>query len=270
MEGLPVDCLSEILSLTSPREVCRLSTVSSSFRSAAESDAVWRKFLPYAADDLVRRLADALAFPSSNKEVFVRLCRRPLIFDTGRKSFGLERSTGSIVYMLSARELSITWGDDPMYWSWKSVPESRFAEAVELRFISWLEIEARVSTESLSPHTLYRAYLVLSITKRAHGLDSVPAITWVEVAGTRVSRGKALIQNGCGSEGRGGGDEGGGWSVPVGRDGDGWKEIELGEFVTGAGGGDGVEVRAGLKEVEGCQVKGGIVVEGIELRPKIL
>lgn len=140
---------------------------------------------------------------------------------------------------------------------------------VELRFISWLEIKAEIGAETLSPCTLYAAYLVLNITNRAHGLDSVPAVTWVEVGGTRVSTGNALIQNGDSSKGRRGAREvGGEWRIPVKRVEDDWMEIELGEFLTG---GDhvGFEVRMGLKEVKGCQLKGGIVVEGIEVRPKI-
>ena len=49
--------------------------------------------------------------------------------------------------------------------------------------------------------------------------------------------------------------------------GDGWWEIELGEFFNG-GEDDGGEVEMSVLEVEGGNWKGGIVVQGIEIRPK--
>lgn len=48
---------------------------------------------------------------------------------------------------------------------------------------------------------------------------------------------------------------------------DGWFEIEMGEFRTD-GAGDEVEVV--LMEFNGSSPKSGLVVEGIEMRPKIL
>lgn len=47
---------------------------------------------------------------------------------------------------------------------------------------------------------------------------------------------------------------------------DGWIEIELGSFYND--GGDGKEVEMCLKEVKGQHLKGGLIVEGIEIRPK--
>ena len=40
--------------------------------------------------------------------------------------FWLERSTAKMGYMLSAKELTITWGDDQRYWRWVSGDDSRF------------------------------------------------------------------------------------------------------------------------------------------------
>lgn len=47
---------------------------------------------------------------------------------------------------------------------------------------------------------------------------------------------------------------------------DGWLEMELGEFFNE--GGDGKEVEIGVYEVKGGGWKGGLVVQGIEIRPK--
>ena len=46
---------------------------------------------------------------------------------------------------------------------------------------------------------------------------------------------------------------------------DGWLEIELGEFFSGEA---NEEVKMSLMEVKGYQLKGGLVIEGIEVRPK--
>ncbi|RVW97868.1 putative F-box protein PP2-B12 [Vitis vinifera] len=52
--------------------------------------------------------------------------------------------------------------------------------------------------------------------------------------------------------------------VPYERE-DGWFEVELGEFYND--GGD-EEVKMSLREVKGVHLKGGLIVEGIEIRPK--
>jgi hypothetical protein len=43
---LPEGCIANVLSFTSPLAACRLSIVSPLFRSAAETDALWERFLP--------------------------------------------------------------------------------------------------------------------------------------------------------------------------------------------------------------------------------
>lgn len=44
--------------------------------------------------------------------------------------FWLDKSTSKRCYMLSARELSITWGNDQLYWSWKPFIQSRFVNNI--------------------------------------------------------------------------------------------------------------------------------------------
>ncbi|CAI0551484.1 unnamed protein product [Linum tenue] len=125
LDSLPEECFSEILSLTSPRDACNASLVSSSVRSG-------RSFCRWIV-----------------KGSYV-----------GKKHFAL-----------AARELSIVWADNPLYWTQKHYP-ARFPEAVELRTICWLEIQAHFPTKFLSPDTTYAAYLVLQLADRAYGLDS--------------------------------------------------------------------------------------------------
>ncbi|XP_054783686.1 F-box protein PP2-B15-like isoform X1 [Prosopis cineraria] len=267
MEILPDDCLAHIFSLTSPRDVGQSSVISSTARSMANSDIIWEKFLPPNYHEILSRLVAPLIY-SSKKDLFLSLSK-PLPIDQGNKMFSIEKSTGKICYVLSARELSIAWGSSPLYWSWKPFqPSSRFAEVAELRTICWLEIRGSIDARMLSPRTIYGAYLIVKVADRAYGLDSLPSEVSVEV-GNFKSRGSVYVrwplkekearncQRTISSTSRDG-------KWPCKRE-DEWLEIELGCFFNG-GGGDN-EVRMCLKEVKGVHLKAGLIVEGIEIRP---
>lgn len=103
----------------------------------------------------------------------------------------------------------------------------------------------------------------MNISRRAYGLDTKPSEVSVEVL-DRVSSGMAYICTqdikkqkmdcyGCIQREQ----------FPNERE-DGWMEIKLGEFFTGE---DDEEVKMSLMEVKGYQLKGGLVIEGIEVRP---
>ncbi|KAM5561830.1 putative F-box protein PP2-B12 [Rosa sericea] len=84
---------------------------------------------------------------------------------------------GKKCYMIAARRLRIAWGETPRYWKWKSLPESRFKEAVKLRVVCWLEIRGRIETRMLSPSTTYKAYLVYKLTGHTYGLHWPAVVT---------------------------------------------------------------------------------------------
>ncbi|XP_058214898.1 F-box protein PP2-B15 [Rhododendron vialii] len=265
---LPQDCVARILSFTSPRDACRVSLVCTVVGAAAKTDEVWGKFLPSDYLEVLSRLVEysSLVF-KSKKELYLWLCN-PNLIDNGNKMFWLDKSTSKRCCMLSARELSITWGNDHLYWSWKPFIQSRFAEVAELITTWWLEITARISTRMLSPKTTYSAHLILNLANRAYGLDALPSEVSIEVGNHQVMRGTILLRRPedgrkqplerifMGEEER----------VPRER-GDGWLEIELGEFFND-GINDREDVRMSVKEVKGVQLKGGLIVEGIELRPR--
>ncbi|CAN0897183.1 F-box protein PP2-B15 [Linum grandiflorum] len=282
VNSLPEDCLSAILCFTSPQDASRSSAVSAAFHSAADSDAVWNSFLP---SDYLRIVSESLPSLqlSSKKELYHLLCDSVLV-DGGRKMFKLEKSTGKKSYVLSARDLSITWSNEPLYWSWTSDPESKFSEVAMLRTMSWLEINGQISTRMLTPNTKYGAYLLIKILDRSYGLDSMASEVSVQVGGNEVCSGTAYLR--CkGKENdtvsmmerlmyghrtevskstvvaSGGGGEG---RLPEERE-DGWLEVEIGEFFSGE---RDEEVKMSLKEVKGYHLKGGLVVQGIEVRPK--
>ena len=86
IQGLPEECLSHIISLTSPADACRIAAVSPIFRSAAESDAVWKRFLPSDVVEIVSR-SDTRVEYSSAKELFFLLCNSILIDGGCKVSF---------------------------------------------------------------------------------------------------------------------------------------------------------------------------------------
>ena len=81
LNALPQDFIAAVLSFTSPRDACRLSLVSTLFKSASESDAVWESFLPSEYQDII---PSSLYF-SSKKELYLSLCENPVLIDGGRK-----------------------------------------------------------------------------------------------------------------------------------------------------------------------------------------
>ena len=84
---LPEGCIAKVLSFTGPTDACRLSIVSSLFKSAEESDAVWERFLPrdYQSIIFTSDSSVLLASLSSKKELYLRLCEKPIIIDDGKK-----------------------------------------------------------------------------------------------------------------------------------------------------------------------------------------
>lgn len=145
--------------------------------------------------------------------------------------------------------------------------------------MSWLEIEGKIRTGILTPNTLYGAYLIMNVSHRAYGLDSEASEVSI-VVGNKVEKGKAYLYHKDEKELKmetlfygnrremlrmvHQDQENEGIPHPSKRD-DGWMEIELGEFFSGEGDED---VKMSLREV-GYLLKGGLVLEGIEVRPKL-
>uniref|UniRef100_A0ACD5YW38 Uncharacterized protein n=1 Tax=Avena sativa TaxID=4498 RepID=A0ACD5YW38_AVESA len=300
---LPEECVAHAIAMTTPGDACSSSAVSPAFRAAADSDAVWDRFLPRDHAAVLARAddddEDSVRECSSKKDLFTRLCSRPVLLDGATMSFGLDRRSGAKCWMLSARALSIVWGDDPLCWTWTTadLPGSRFPEVAELVDVCWLEITGKLQLSLLSPRTTYAAYLVFSIADDSYGLECnigiLPPKATVTVALSgntkptststehticlqhmqgeeetavhrrrqeyvrpwkdyrrKVTRVEADMDVRCPR-----------------RRGDGWTEVELGEFAVAGEEEEGV-VEVGLKEVECRRWKRGLVVQGIEIRPK--
>ncbi|TYH75615.1 hypothetical protein ES332_D04G031500v1 [Gossypium tomentosum] len=258
LNALPQDCIATIISFTSPRDACRLSIVSTIFKLAAESDAVWESFLPSQYQALI---PSSLSF-SSKKELYLSLCENPVLIEGGRKSFWLEKVSGKKCYMLSPKDLYIEWVNTPTYWRWVSIPEARFEEVSELLSVCWFEIRGKISISRLSPMTLYKAYLVFKVHD-GYGFDYYPVNLSVGLVGTDGSMRTAYLdpehvlteQQSTPVE-----DE----MFPKARV-DGWLEVELGEFFNEGCVCDG-ELEMTTIEIDGGNWKGGLIFQGIEIR----
>ena len=88
MSVLPEECISEIVSRTSPKDACRACVVSPEFRKAAESDTVWVRFLPSDYESIIARSSDSLNY-SSKKELYLYLSENPILIDDSKKVFAI-------------------------------------------------------------------------------------------------------------------------------------------------------------------------------------
>ncbi|KAL4578861.1 hypothetical protein LXL04_014992 [Taraxacum kok-saghyz] len=260
-DALPEGFVAEALALTSPRDACRLSSVNSVFRSAAQWDSVWESFTP---PEYLLETAE-VGSVGSKKEVYLRLCDHPVIMDEGNKCFWLEKRSGKKCYMLAARQLSIAFSDSPNCWIWTPTTDSRFTEVAELVSVSLLEIVGKINTSILSPNTTYVALLVFKRTPKAYGFEYQPVEVCISPHGdsyeTRMmyldpeaGRRRGLrSRRGIGMFGKGAFAN---WDIvpapskengPKQRE-DGWLEIEIGEYFNG---GDATELELSVTEGKG-------------------
>ncbi|XP_044509079.1 protein PHLOEM PROTEIN 2-LIKE A1-like [Mangifera indica] len=59
-------------------------------------------------------------------------------------------------FVLYAKTLSITWGDDERYWKWTTEEERSgvYVEVAELIMVNWVEVKGKFNTDYLTPRTL--------------------------------------------------------------------------------------------------------------------
>ncbi|KAJ0238003.1 F-box domain-containing protein [Hirschfeldia incana] len=262
-DSLPVDCISTIISFTSPRDACVAASVSKTFESAVKSDTVWEKFLPSEYSSLIPQYSRVFL---SKKELYFALCDEPVLIEDGKKSFWLEKASGKRCIMLSLKGGSITWGTSPQYWQWISIPESRFEKIAELLAVCWFEIGDGMHTRYLSPGTRYSAYIVFKTKKGCPNLGDSPVDVEVGLVGQESSK-NLIYFIGPPGRGRGRGrrrePETRDVTIPEARE-DGWMEAELGEFYNDSCCDD---ISFSVIKTNTPHWKSGLIIQGIEFRP---
>lgn len=147
--------------------------------------------------------------------------------------------------------------------------------------VCWLEIHGKIDTSMLSKDTRYVAYLVYKSSPDVYGFEHQPAEVSVGVNGVQSQTMTVYLdpeawqrqRYGHGLAGRRLGirrlgshsNDGPPLNGPKQRL-DGWLEIELGEFYNEKGREGELEMR--VMEVKGGNWKGGLIIQGIEIRPK--
>ncbi|XP_051231089.1 putative F-box protein PP2-B12 [Lolium perenne] len=261
--------------MTTPADACRAAAVCTAFRSVADSDTVWEKFLPSDCDAILERAVHLVDF-SSKKELFLDLAQEHILLDDGKMSFGLQRSYGAKCYMMSGSQLlDIAWICENIYWTKRSDPDSRFSKVAELLSVCWFCINGSINSRELSPSTHYAGYLVFKLTQDASGLSSPRQISFVEVGRQLVGSACTVSLHPCKHAScslSDGGEtsephehkEEGGVMVRYPRHRvDDWLELEMGDFHTDTSY-DAEDVKMEQHEFEELEWKRGLIIEGIE------
>ncbi|KAG5581670.1 hypothetical protein H5410_052297 [Solanum commersonii] len=248
------DCTAEILALTSPLDVCRISLVSKSLKSVADSDSVWERFLPSDYQSIISASLTPVPDFASKKDLYVYLRHHPLLIDAG------------------ARDLDIPLVDRPSYWKSTSLPESSYRPSEVSVGVFGVELDKRFailvpedeeSIYNLPPDLEDRLKKVYEEAVRSNlssdAEDNDPGLRddiylalqhlALQLSPENVSNRLQLVMR-----------------RPKLRD-DGWFEIELGEFYTEN---EDDRIEMNFKELKECaSLKTGLIVEGIEIRPRM-
>ncbi|XP_042389408.1 putative F-box protein PP2-B12 [Zingiber officinale] len=253
---LPEECVTYMLSFTSPRDICRLSLVSKSFLAAAQIDLLWESFLPPDVAEILSRATHPVDY-SSRKELYFRLCQ-PLLVDEGKLSFHLEKSTGKKTYMISPETMYIPWIPHPQHWTWISLPHSRFSKQAELVSVCWLEIVSSIDSRLLSQKTMYTAYMIYKLNPDSYGLDS-------NSQKASIKLGAHSQENRVSLEPDDEEDEEEEEEKQIQLREDGWLEMVLGEIYNDQGDEGDIEIK--FLDTEELHWKKGLVFAGFEIRP---
>ncbi|KAH7521814.1 F-box protein At2g02240 [Ziziphus jujuba] len=218
-----------------------------------DSDAKWESRLPKNYRDIISRSDSASYLNSLPKEgLYNHFCNHPTIIDNGTKSFAIDKKSGKSCYMIGARGLEIEHVEKPQYWQWKSLPVSRFSEVAELNEVWFLHIKGKIEKMMLPPGTTYGVYFVYKLTENISVFRRVPVELSIDFNGQVKGNGPNNYLDPL---------------HPRQNDrGDGWREIEMGDFFIKHGENDRLVFM--LKEYDTKTRKNGLIVEGIEIRPK--
>ncbi|XP_057843104.2 F-box protein At2g02240 [Cryptomeria japonica] len=264
MKEVPENCISEILSFTTPRDACRLAAVSKLFRSAASSDSLWDKWLPTHYAQILANSVSPITY-SSKKQLYFHLCQS-IFLNGGTQRFWLQRPTGKVCSMLSSREFSIVWGDDERYWGWSpgEVANSSFKEVADVKMVGKFEVKSRFDCRLLSPNTDYSLSFLIKLGPHSRGWNNLPLkfnITTAE--GDEMKSGRLLMDR-----------EGARIDLnltiaPLNYLSDGWIEVVAGEFTAKAYTDSEMPnyIEFSMKEVDSVRWKSELFFDGVRIQP---
>ncbi|KAK8583513.1 hypothetical protein V6N13_108868 [Hibiscus sabdariffa] len=139
LDDVPESCISSILMYLDPPEICKLAGLNRAFHRASLADFVWETKLPLNYKYLVKKILSQNPDSFGKKQAYATLCR-PNRFDGGTKEAWLDKRSGKVCLLVSAKALKITGIDDRRYWNQIQTEESRFQTVAYLQQIWWFEV----------------------------------------------------------------------------------------------------------------------------------
>ncbi|KAK1383952.1 Phloem protein 2-6 [Heracleum sosnowskyi] len=263
---LPQGCIVDMVSCTTPVDACRLALVDSSLRLIADSDAVWERFLPPDYQQVSRAMTQRghnrdLLSNCAKKELYQYLCDHPLLIDSGAMSICLDKWTGKWCFMIAARELGIAGSDDEENWRWTPDSKSRFSETIVLINSPWFDIHGKIDTWLLSPDMTYTTYLVYKTTFTISGFQDQSVRISVGIIGEECINRTVCLDPKSRVRHRN-------VTVPPRTRKDGWLEVELAEYYNKEG--EDRELGISLKGPTYAKRHSGLIIQGLEIRPKVV
>jgi len=235
-------------------------------------DAVWERFLPAAYEDV---LASATQFPPdllSKKAVFLHLSRGVLLHN-GTQAHWLDQATGGVCYSVAARGLRIVWGENEQYWSWFPVRGSRWPEIAHLDAVCWFHVSGELScllpagAYTLSWRLKLNGDLSFQGSRGNYGWSIRPVDFSLSLCNdTQASQTQRYLTNEPGISTL---QEQLQNLTPVRLVNNDWMEYDAGEIIVEEGE-KGADLKFEMKEIVSAAWKGGVMVDGVVLRPTSL
>ncbi|KAJ1282502.1 hypothetical protein BS78_03G057300 [Paspalum vaginatum] len=164
------------------------------------------------------------------------------------KKYWVHEKTRCNCFMLFPRALSITWSDDPRYWSWHPLKLKETSdpeiEAVSLQNVCWLEIHGKLELSHLTPGVSYEVVFEVMLAGTAYGWSTPVNLRLKFPDGTVQERKEALQE----------------------KPRDQWLELKAGELKAQPG--QSGEMEISLFEYDGGHWKSGLLLKGIKIVPK--
>ncbi|XP_020586469.1 protein PHLOEM PROTEIN 2-LIKE A2-like [Phalaenopsis equestris] len=158
-------------------------------------------------------------------------------------------------YHISAKALRIVWGNDNRFWEWikLSKEDSCFEIGAELIQVNWMEVTGSLNLEKfqLDPLKTYEIIYVIKFKIDAFGWRSSPITFELSTSEGKSSRNEVYLEKHI-------------------KEDINWNEICGAEFSLASSEMRGKKIEFGMKEVKTEWWKGGIVLEGVRIRPKII
>ncbi|PKA62813.1 Phloem protein 2-like A1 [Apostasia shenzhenica] len=158
--------------------------------------------------------------------------------------YWIEERTGYNCFMLFARALLITWGDD-RYWSWLIMRDNSNGDIEVARLIDvcWLEVRGNFNSSYLTPGVTYEVMFIVMM-EPGYGL-AVPVNLKLKLPTGSIAERREVLRE-----------------KPLWQ----WFELKVGEYMASAE--LSGEIIFSLEETQGGQWKRGLVIKGVIIRPK--